>query len=280
VQFAAGTDPHSVALTVTITDQGANVPAVANANVFILRLSSPKGTDLIGSLSFKLDDGFPDPVQATLDLNFEHTAGPADELAAQFDENADVIVLTNPTTLDLQLQEYALVQNGNISEFPGQINIPASGNAHVPLPADHTDLAFLSVVQLLLPAVMDPAAVSKYLNFQTVNVQDTQIFVAIDASGVDFKKVASLAIQVTFPDLPSITPWVITLTRNLLSNSTHVQIPIADALFSLPGTVNVATTWLDSSKTTVAFTLQNDFASTPVLVLLQSEIDYPPAAQS
>ena len=280
VQFAAGPDPHSVALTVTIVDQGASVPAVADANIFILRLTSETGTDLIGSINFKLDDGYPDPVLATLDLNFQHTTGPSDELLAQFDQNADMIVVTNPTSLDLQMQEYALVQNGNISNFPGQVRIPAGASAQVPLPANHTDLAFLSVAQLLLPAVMDPAAVSKFLNFQTVNIQDTQVFVGIDASGVDFKKVASLAIQVTFPTLPSISPWAFTLTGNLLSESTHIQIPIANALFSFPGTVNVTATWLDSTKATVAFALQNDFASTPVLVLKQSEIDSPPVSQT
>ncbi len=73
--FSAGSDPHTFALTVTVQDDGPATPAVANANLFILRLTAQTGTDLIGSLSVKLDDGFSDPVLAAVDLNFAHTTG-------------------------------------------------------------------------------------------------------------------------------------------------------------------------------------------------------------
>src|SRR5215813_1062137 len=38
VQFTAGVDPHTFAVTVSIHDGGSETPAVANANLFILRL--------------------------------------------------------------------------------------------------------------------------------------------------------------------------------------------------------------------------------------------------
>ncbi len=68
----------------TVQDDGPATPAVANANLFILRLTAQTGTDLIGSLSVKLDDGFSDPVLPTVDLNFAHTTG-TDELTSDFD---------------------------------------------------------------------------------------------------------------------------------------------------------------------------------------------------
>jgi hypothetical protein len=68
------------------------------------------GEDLIGFLSLRLDDGFTDPVLATIDLNFVHTAG-SNELAANFDESVPAINLANISALDLQIQKYALIKD-------------------------------------------------------------------------------------------------------------------------------------------------------------------------
>ena len=273
VQFAAGADPHTFAVTATVQDGGPSTPAVVNANIFIVQLSAQSGTDLLASLSLKLDDGFPNPVLATIDLNFSHTAGTGNELLAQFDETANLIQVTNQSILDLQLQDYALIQNSTLTEFPGLVSITAGGTASLPLPANHTGLQFVPVAQLLLPADMNAAAVSKYLTFQTVNVQDTQYVVAVDASQVDFTKIASLAVVVTFPALTSIQPWQFSLTANLKADSTHIQVPLENAVFSLPGTVNITANYVDTTVNPVVFTLQNDFTSVPVLSLLESQID-------
>ena len=95
-------------------DDGVNAPAVADANILISQISARSGTDLIGSLSLKLDDGYPNPVLATVDLNFAHTAG-SDEVLAQIDQAAGVINVTNQSPLDLQLQNYALVQGFTVT---------------------------------------------------------------------------------------------------------------------------------------------------------------------
>ena len=228
VQFAAGANPHTFALTITVQD-GANMPAVANANLLILQLSAQSGTDLIGSLSLKLDDGYPDPVLATIDLNFAHTAG-SDEILAQINQSSQTIQVSNASPLDLEMQNYALIQGANLTEVAGPKLISAGGSISLPLPANSDGLAFACEAELALPALMNATAVAKYLNFQTVDVQNTQYVVALDASGVDFAKVASVACTVTLPTLPSIAPWRTTLTANLKADSDRVQIPIENAV--------------------------------------------------
>ncbi len=274
VQFAAGAGPHTFAMTITVQDAGTNAPAVANANLLILQLSAQSGTDLIGSLSLTLDDGYPDPVLATIDLNFAHTAG-SDELLAAIDESAQAIAVTNQSPLDLQMQNYALIQNGNLAEAAAQTLISAGSSVSFPLPANSDGLAFVYEAQLALPASMNPSAVAKFLNFQTVDVQDTKYVVALDASGVDFSKVSSVACTVTFPTLPSIAPWQTTLTASVKADSSHIQIPIENAVFLLPGTVNLTVNGAGGA-TPFALTMQNDFTANPLMVLLQSQLVSPP----
>jgi hypothetical protein len=137
-------------------------------------------------------------------------------------------------------------------------------------------MEFFYEAQLALPASLNPSAVAKFLNFQTVDVQNTQYVVALDASGIDFTKVASVACTVTFPTLPSITPWQTTLTANLKADSSHIQIPIENAVFTLPGTINLTVNPVDSNASPFTLTLQNDFTGNPVMVLLQSQLASPP----
>lgn len=276
VQFAAGADPHTFAVTVTVQDAGPNSPAVADANLFIQRLCAQFGTDLIGSLSLKLDDGYPTPVLAAIDLNFAHTAA-SDELLPQIDENAGAITVTNQSShLDLWIQRYALIQGVNLDEFDTPTLISAGGSVSFPLPANSAGSTFAYEGQLALPPSMDTSAITKFLSIQTADVQNTQYVVALDASGIDFAKVASVVCVVTLPTLPSIAPWQTTLTANLKADSRHIQIPIANAIFTLPGTVNLTINATDPATAPVNLSLQNDFTANPVMTLLQSQLVGPP----
>jgi hypothetical protein len=138
VALAAGTEPHAFSVTVSVQDEGPMTPAVANANLFILGLCSQTGTDLIGFLSLRLDDGFTDPVLATIDLNFAHTAG-SNELAANFDESVPAINLANISALDLQIQKYALIKDATITEVQDAFVLPAHTARALPLPANMTE---------------------------------------------------------------------------------------------------------------------------------------------
>jgi len=270
VAFAAGAEPHTFSVTVSVQDEGPLTPAVANANLFILRLCSQTGTDLIGFLSLKLDDGFTDPVLATIDLNFAHTAG-SNELAANFDESVPAINLANLSALDLQIQKYALIQAATITEVQDALILPAHTAKALPLPANNAGMSIVAAAQLALPTPMTVAAAPNYLHFQTVDVNQTQYLIAIDASGVDFGRVATVAASVTFSNL-SIAPLAFSLRSNLRSDSQHVLIPLVDAISSLPGTVQLNVTFVDPSMSGVQFSVANDFVAEPVLSILQNQI--------
>jgi hypothetical protein len=268
---SAGSDPHTFALTVTVQDNGPATPAVANANLFILRLTALTGTDLIGSLSLKLDDGFTDPVLATVDLNFARTAG-TDELTSDLDPTVPAFNLSNLSPLDLAIQQYALVQGANLTLSSDGFVLPGRSGKALPAPANNAGMALVAVAQLALPTPMTMASVSNYLNFQTVDVQQTRYLIAVDATGVDWKSVASVAATATFPTLSSIAPMSFALGPVLQSGSQSLLVPLVNAMSTLPGTLDIVVNFADTSKAAVEFTLTNDFVSQPVMTLLQSQI--------
>jgi hypothetical protein len=273
VQIDQGALAQTFAVTVSIQDEGAQTPAVANANAFIMRLSSGTGADLIGSLSIKLDDGYPQPVLSTIDLNFAHTAGSDHEIDVQIVEESSQIKVTNQLPLDLQLSRYALMKGAAITEVPGDLVLPANGSLTIPLPSDHADLTLAVDAQLLIPQPMAKSDIMKFLDIRTADVQETQYVVAVNGSGIDFNKVDSIVVGITFSNLPDVMPRTLKLSKNLRADSTHIVIPLENAVFSLPGTVNVAVHFVDPGMNDLNFTVENDFTSEPVLILLQSDID-------
>jgi hypothetical protein len=273
VQIVQGALAQTFAVTVAIQDEGALTPAVANANAFIMRLSSGTGADLIGSLSLKLDDGYPDPVRSTIDLNFARTAGTDHEIDVQLIEGSSEIKVTNQLPLDLQLSRYALMRDSAITEVPGVLVLPANGSLTLPLPGDHANLTLAADAQLIIPQPMAKSDIVKFLDIRTADVQETQYVVAVNGSGIDFTKVDSVEATITFSNLPNIAPRPLRLNKNLHADSTHIVIPLENAVFSLPGTVNLAVHFVDPGIGDLDFTLENDFAAEPVLIILQSDID-------
>lgn len=270
--FAVGTDAHTFAITVSIHDDGTQTPAVANANLFIMRLCSQTGAELVGSISLKLDDGYPDAILSPIVLNFSHTAG-TDELAVQIDEASAQIRLTNKSPLNLQLSRYALIKGSALTEVPGTVSLPTNSSLSIPLPTDHAGLLIAADSQLVIPNPMTKSDIAAFLQFQTADVQETQYVVAVNGSGVDFMKVDSLLASVTFSTLPSLVPRPLKLNKNVHADDTHIVIPLENAVFSLPGTVKLTVHFVDPSMSDLNFTVEHDFSSEPVLILLQSDID-------
>lgn len=271
-QFTAAAEANSFAVSVSVADASAQTPAVANANLLIAQLCSTNGTTLVGSLSLKLDDAYTEPVLAPLVLNFKYTAG-ADELVPSIDEAAAQIKLTNEMPLGLQLSRYALVSPSAIAVVPGAIALAGGATATIPLPAEHANLAIAADGQLMLPTPMVKADVARFLDFQTADVQETQYVVAIDASGVNFASVLSVSASMTFASLPGVAPQTLALSKNLLSDSRHIVIPLENAVFTLPGTVQLTIAFVDASRAPLQFSVQHDFTEAPVLLLLQNDID-------
>jgi hypothetical protein len=273
IHIDQGALPQTFSVTVSIQDEGVQTPAVANANALIMRLSSSTGADLIGSLSIKLDDGYPQPVLSTIDLNFARTAGSDHEIDVQIVEDSSQIKFTNQLPLDLQIARYALIKGPTITEVPANVVLPANGSLTVPLPADHVDLTIAVDAQLLVPQRMAKSDIMKFLDIRTADVQETQYVVAVNGSGIDFNKVDSVEASITFSSLPNVAPRVLKLNKNLHADSTHIVIPLENAVFALPGTVNLAVHFSDPGVSDLNFTLQNDFTASPVLIVLQTDID-------
>ena len=273
IHIDQGALPQTFAVTVSIQDEGVQTPAVANANAFIMRLSSSTGADLIGSLSIKLDDGYPQPVLSTIDLNFARTAGSDHEVDVQIVEESSQIKLTNQLPLDLQISRYALIKGSVITEVPANVVLTANGSLTIPLPSDHVDLTLALDAQLLIPQQIAKSDIMKFLDIRTADVQETQYVVAVNGSGIDFNKVDSVEASITFTSLPNVAPRVLKLTKNVHADSTHIVIPLENAVFALPGTVNLAVHFSDPGVSDLNFTLQNDFTDSPVLIVLQSDID-------
>lgn len=269
---SVGTEPHTFSVNVGIRDGTSQSPAVANANLFIMRLCTNSGADLSGSLSLKLDDGYPDAIVSAVDLNFAHSAG-TDEIVAEFDEGAGELKLTNQSPLDLTIARYVLAKGANLTEVDKAFTFHANGSLSIPLPADHADLMFAADAQICLPNPMAKADVTRFLHFQTADVQETQYVVAVDGSGIDFNKVASVVIDITFINLTKVMPRSLTLNKDLHADSTHIVVPLENTIFSLPGTVSLQVHFTVPSTASVTITMQNDFNANPVLLVTQSDID-------
>ena len=273
IHIDQGALAQTFSVTVSIQDEGVQTPAVANANAFIMRLSSSTGADLIGSLSIKLDDGYPQPVLPTIDLNFARTAGTDHEIDVQIVEESSQIKFSNQLPLDLQISRYALIKGFAITEVPANVVLPANGSLTIPLPSDHVDLTIAVDAQLLIPQQMAKSDIMRFLDIRTADVQETQYVVAVNGSGIDFNKVDSVEASITFSSLPNVAPRVLKLNKNVHADSTHIMIPLENAVFALPGTINLAVHFSDPGVSDLNFTLQNDFTASPVLIVLQSDID-------
>ena len=275
-QFSANVlDANAFNLAATVVDADAQTPAVAYANMLIAQLnpSHNNGSGLVGALNLQLDDAYVQPVLSPFVLNFARTVGSADEFTIRIDEGAGQLVLTNVSTLDLQLSRYAFIVNDTLSVTPCTALLVAGASLTLALPADHANLQLVVEAQIALPDVLSKADVARLLSIKTVDVQQTQYVIAISAGGVDFSAIDSIRAVVTFDSLPGVSPPALMLTRDVHANSAPIVVPIENAVFALPGTVQLTIKYADSSRADAKAVLQHDFTDQPVLVLVQSDID-------
>lgn len=272
VAFTTGPDPKTFVVNVFIDSADPQEPTVTDANLFIMRLCSSTGADLVGSLSLKLDDGYPDLVQSTIDLNFAHTAG-TDEIDVEFDEATALIKLTNKSSLDMQISGYALIMGPAITEVRGPLLLPAGGSLTAPLPADHTGLTVAVDAQLVIPHPMPRSAVTQFLLMRTLDVELTQYLIEVEGGSVDFDKVDSVEVKIDFAEKVS-APQSLTLSKNVHSESMHITIPLANALSSLKGTATVTVHFVQPGPVELVYQVAHDFVSDDLMLALsQSDID-------
>jgi hypothetical protein len=270
--FSVGPAAHTFSITLPVRDAGSQAPAVADANLVIQRLYSDRGADLVGTLNLSIDPGMSGLISAALDLNFFNTVG-TDDLVATIDSATSAIQVTNQSPLDVTIKACAILQNGVLTTLPAPVDIGAGATSTMAWPADLAPPSaplFLADAQLKLSADV-PA--SKLVSFVTIDVTSTQLFMAIDASQVDFTTVGSLSVVVVFPSVDQSQPTQFTLTNAAPVASAQINLPLQDAVFSLPASIAVTVSPIDPTAASFTFDLQNDFNSEPTLTLHQSDID-------
>ncbi len=131
-QSSATSDQHFFALAIEIKDQANDSPAVASANILLSQLCQDKDPFLVATLSLKLDDNFPDPVETNAVLNFHKTTG-TDELTFNVDSNLKTIAFQNNSPFDLLINRYALGGATDINIFSSDLSITSNQNVSIPL---------------------------------------------------------------------------------------------------------------------------------------------------
>jgi hypothetical protein len=172
-------------VTIEIRDEGDSVPAVASANLLIRQLSSDIPPFLSGTLPIKLDDDFPNPIEATFALNFHETSG-SDELTFAIDEAKGVINFINRSPVDLVASRAALCKPASVSVVSIESTIPAHGSIQLPLPADHPELKVLVERELQMSGPIPAQDLDKFMLLEAQDVQNTQYSLGLNASSVDF----------------------------------------------------------------------------------------------
>jgi hypothetical protein len=273
--YAAGATPHTFSLAVVIRDSPVGGLAVANANLFIKQLSASFEPFLIGRFGLKLDDFFTVPIEATVVLNFGFTSG-IEDLGFSIDESQQAIVLANRSSLDLLLTRYATYTPAHIKVTALHLSLEKQKTTTLPLPADHTDPGFLVVVDrtLALENPLTKQHLGRYLAFQTVNVQEVQFDLGINASAIDFrhKGIDELKAQISFMALPNVVIPDLKMSVDRLIARTRILIPVEYAISKLEAVITFTAQPVNPQHASFTFTRSNDFIDHGIFVVQDSDI--------
>lgn len=272
VAAARGTEPHSLVLAVEIRDDGANMPAVANANLLLSQIGQPHEPYLTGSVKVKLDPAGT-TVSSSIVLNFKFTAdaeeGDGLSIAPAIDPTAN-IALTNDSSFPLFLSQAAtsdtvFVLNTVLPAGQSVTTAIAPPAAGAPLTIDR---------ELSVPNPVTKADLLTYIAFQTQDVQDVRYVIGVNASGVGFDThgIASISVAPSITALAQLAiPQLLLGKLNTLA-SASITVPLQYAVSALAATIAVTLSFADATKAPVTFTLATDFLTSPIFVLTEAAV--------
>ena len=271
--FEGAASPHSFNLDVWIRDDRSGSPAVANANLFIKQLSLAQEPYVTGTISLKLDDHYPAPVETNVILNFQETGG-TEGVEYTIDVTKQCINLMNVSPFDFQIQRYALITKDRFTVLPLNQALSAGQTLSVPLPQSHDELSVVVEYEPLKKGTVSKREIDKYLQFQTQDVQNTEYLLGVNASGINWKNkgVAKIDVLVALTDLKSINVPTFSLTPQHTITSAPVLIPIQNAISNLDSTLQFTVHYADSKKADQQFSKQNDFIATSIFQLQDAMI--------
>ncbi len=266
-------EPHTFLLSVDIKEVAAGIPAVANANMLIDQLRSAHEPFLSGALAIKLDDGFPTPIAIPVLLNFKETNG-TEGLSFLADESSKVVTLTNNSVFDLTLSRSALVTPQSMTVMEIGKGLPSGQALSLPLPADHAGLNVIVDAELAITDSLSKTDLFKYLQFNPVDVQNTQYTLGVNGATLNFdvRGIDHIDVQISLTNLPNITVPLFTLHKLRKLDSATILLPLNHAISELSATLSCTLHFVDATRASGTCTLQNDFVHTPIFMLKDADV--------
>jgi hypothetical protein len=277
-----GIDSHTVRLSGEIKEQAGGTPAIANANLFIAQLRSAHEPFLTGAIAIRLDDVFPTAIPVPVVLNFSQTQanGPAGVSLRADQATNGTIAVENNSSFDLMVSRIALFNPSGVRVAPvGQV-IHASQSlpidVAVPLVPDTPGFSLLSDCELAVDASASKDNLFKLLQFQTVDVQNTQCLISVNATAVRFAahNIDQIDISVALSATPEISVAAMSLRKERLFDSSRVVLPFAQALVEVNAILAFDVTFADAAAPHLRFTLPNDFGRHPIFQLADDALPF------
>jgi hypothetical protein len=267
--------PCAFSLAVVIRDDESGSPAVADANILIKQLCSVQEPFLTGSIALKLDDFYPDPVEAGIILNFHKTAGETSELNFMLNEEGHVVDIVNHSSFDLRFTRYALSNASGINVADVDQLVKKGEKFQAPLPADHNALSVSVDRQMALTGAISKSDVQGLMRFLTKDVQNTQYMIGISAISVNFidRAISQIDVSVILTDLREVAVPGFSLVNLRKLNQTNVVIPIQFAISTLTATLEFRIRHTGSQQPDSVLTLQHEFIEEPIMVLNDSDLN-------
>jgi len=264
--FVDGAAPYTVQVGVDIGDDN-TTPALTSVNLFLGELCAAGPAPLSANLAVRLDDQFPEPVQAPGPLNLYSTAG-SDDLTVAMTPGAAPSA-SNAGPLDLVLHRVAVLPQLSITSL-GEEVLGAGKTVSLPvtLPVTvvpGTAAAVVVARSLAVPTPIPPQTVQSMVTFRTQDVQQVQHPLTVQAA-FDFAAAGVSSVQVAFQvtALPAVSVPDLTLTAAHTVDFVHVLIPVETAITGL-GTVVTLTLALAGAGGSRVVTVHNDFIDNPIL---------------
>lgn len=266
-------DQHFFALGIEVKDQNNDSPAIASANMLLGQLCQDHDPYLLATLSLKLDDNFPDPVETNALLNFHKSTG-TDDLAFSVDNNLKTITFLNNSPFDLVISRYAIVDGSNINVFPVNLVIESSQSTSVPFSSSSASINIMADSEIDAPGIISKNDISKYMTFQTQDVQSTKFNFGINAASVDFDTpgISQIDVLITIAGLPGLSIPQFSLVKLHAVDSSFALIPIQNAITSLLANVSLTIHHIDASKADTVINLQHQFIDMPILILQNQDL--------
>jgi hypothetical protein len=274
-QYEAGAGaPGTLALSVEIAEQLGGQPAAAIANALITQLRSVHEPFLTGSVKLKLDDASPTRIDVPVLLSFKETQQGKTTEEFSFHVDDGVLILSSVSGFDLLVNRIAVVKSQDTEEIDGRSLIPKGGSNSL-LVGDSEVLDVLLDCELAVGNDTLPISdFFKFMQFKTVDVQDTQYLLAVNAGAVNFRTRAidRIEVAISLTNLPALSIPPLLLLEQRTADSTHALVPIIQAITEVNGTLLFTVHFVDPNRAPLRFTRQNDFVQHPIFILSDADI--------